>query len=89
MNELFIKLLKSIAIKKEEIPAIQFELENFYHTTIKAGAEQGEILNGQLAEVNKKIDAAEESRLLKEVTQEVYAKFITRYQAEREKSWSN
>jgi len=83
MHDLLLSLLDGLTLKKELIPAVQYELENFYHEITRDSLQQEDILKGQLSEINKKIEAAEESLLLKQVTMDVYSKFNNRYLAER------
>jgi len=62
---------------------VQFELERLYYDSIKDSIQQEALLKEQLAEVDKKIERADENHLLNRVTGEVYNKYMVRYQAEK------
>ena len=83
MHDLFQDMLDSLTLKEELIPAMQFELERLYYESIKDSVQQEALLKEQLAEVNKKIETADENHLLSKVTGEVYNKYMVRYQGEK------
>jgi DNA invertase Pin-like site-specific DNA recombinase len=85
LHQLFEDLLTTLQVSDELMAPIQYEMERFYEECSKDNVEKEASLKKQLAAVEKKIEDAEESLLLKNVTLEVYNKFNNRYQEERAK----
>lgn len=85
MHELFEQLLSLYCIQEGQIDRFTAILLEEYHEINKESLELEKILTGQLRELNKRIDDLEESRyVLKEMSQETFQKFYTRYNKEIE-----
>ena len=84
LHKLFLNLLEQYTIKEDSIEPIQFHLEYLYQAENKERTEQEKILKDQTIEVQKNIDAIEESYFIKkDMQRETYEKFLTKYQKEK------
>src|SRR6185437_1685324 len=68
LHELFSDILKGISTIAELDSSIQYNLESFYQEAVKESLQMETLLRGQLSELNKKIETAEESLLLNQVS---------------------
>jgi hypothetical protein len=76
LHKTFTATLLKFFVKDELTDSLQYELEQIFHDINKRNVDQQTILKHQLAEVNKKIDAAEEKYyILNQMTREVFEKF--------------
>ena len=84
LHKLFLNLLEQYTIKEDSIEPIQFHLEYLYREQNKERTEQEKILKEQTIEVQKNIDAIEESYFIKkDMQRETYEKFLAKYQKEK------
>ncbi|OMP75120.1 MULTISPECIES: hypothetical protein [unclassified Chitinophaga] len=80
MHELFEQLLSQFCFDDNQIEFLRKVLLEEYYEMNRENIEQQKILTAQLKEVDNKIDGLEESRyVLKEIGQETFDKFYSRY----------
>ena len=86
MHELFEQLLNQYCFAATMKDALKDALIAEYHEMNNDNLELQKVLSTQLTEIDKKIDGLEESRyVLKEIGQETFDKFYSRYNIERVK----
>lgn len=84
MHELFEQLLSQFCFNEDQMESLRKVLIEEYYEMNRENMEQQKILTAQLKEVDNKIDSLEESRyVLKEIGQETFDKFYSRYSKER------
>ncbi len=84
MHELFEQLLSQFCFDDNQIESLRKVLLEEYYEMNRENIEQQKILTAQLKEIDNKIDGLEESRyVLKEIGQETFDKFYSRYSTER------
>jgi len=84
MHGLFEQLLNQFCFDDNQIDSLRKVLLEEYYEMNRENMEQQKILTAQLKEIDNKIDGLEESRyVLKEIGQETFDKFYSRYSKER------
>jgi DNA invertase Pin-like site-specific DNA recombinase len=84
LHELFKEELAKYSVKENLVPAIHYELSNYYTEVSKGKVEQEVVYKIQLAQINKKIETIEEKHYaLNEMNKETFEKFYGRYKEER------
>lgn len=86
LHKKFMEKLTSLTLTADNLTPVKYALVNVYFALSEEDMEQEAALKTQLTEVNKKIDSIEEKHYaLGEMSREVFDKFNTRYQEEKQK----
>lgn len=80
LHTAFLSELEKFTVLPEYLPAIQYELENYYHETTSTHIEQEKALKEQLSAVEKRIENIEEKYYaLSEMNRESFERFQKKY----------
>ncbi len=82
MHQLFIDLLKSFQVEKQEQEVIKMQIEEQIAGFFKTGIENTKQLKVRLAETQKKKEAIEERFALGEIDRSIYEKFKGKFEKE-------
>jgi site-specific DNA recombinase len=83
MHEMFLDLLGQYKLNEQLIAPMKLNLERRFASLNKDKAENKKLLEDQLKEIQKKIDAIEERFVLGEIDRALYDKFIPKYKEEK------
>jgi hypothetical protein len=84
LHTAFLKELEKYTVQEDYIPAIQFELESYYHEIMDGRVDQEAALNNQLSEIQKKIENIEEKYFATgEMSREAFKKYHKKYTSEK------
>ncbi len=85
LHKLFSELLQELTIEEKYIPVLREQLESTFHELTESTADTNRAFEKQLNELDEKIELTEEGLILREITRDLYEKYILKYKTEKKK----